>query len=137
MVLKWIKLLFCIYWGKSHHFLLPISQCHALYWFINGQNIKSMLHAWTMSFIIIRSHLHILFSDFANILLKILASTSTRFAVTAQSCPSFCDPWTAAHQTSLSFTISRSLRKLMFIESVMPSNHLILLPLFPPQDIGP
>ena len=35
-------------------------------------------------------------------------------------------PWTAAHQTSLSITNSRSLLKLMFIESVMPSNHLIL-----------
>ena len=33
--------------------------------------------------------------------------------------------WTAAHQASLSFTISRSLLKLMSIESVMPSNHLI------------
>ena len=38
----------------------------------------------------------------------------------------FATPWTAAHQVSLSFTISRSLLKLMSIESVMPSNHLIL-----------
>ena len=35
-------------------------------------------------------------------------------------------PWTAARQTSLSFTISWSLLKLMSIESVMPCNHLIL-----------
>ena len=35
-------------------------------------------------------------------------------------------PWTAAHQASLSFTISLSLFKLMFFESVMPSDHLIL-----------
>ena len=35
-------------------------------------------------------------------------------------------PWTAAHQASLSFTISRCLLKLVSIESVMPSNHLIL-----------
>ena len=35
-------------------------------------------------------------------------------------------PWTAAHQSSLSFTISQSLLKLMSIESVMPCNHLIL-----------
>ena len=35
-------------------------------------------------------------------------------------------PWTAARQASLSFTISLSLLKLMSIESVMPSNHLIL-----------
>ena len=40
-----------------------------------------------------------------------------------------CDsvtPWTAAHQDSLSITNSWSLLKLMFIESVMPSNHFIL-----------
>ena len=35
-------------------------------------------------------------------------------------------PWTAACQASLSFTISRSLLKLMSIESVMPSSHFIL-----------
>ena len=35
-------------------------------------------------------------------------------------------PWTAAHQASLSFTTSQSLLKLSSIESVMPSNHLIL-----------
>ena len=40
-------------------------------------------------------------------------------------------PWTAAHQVSLSITNSRSLPKLMSIESVMSSNHLILCrPLF-------
>ena len=36
------------------------------------------------------------------------------------------DPWTAARQASLSITNSQSLPKLMSIESVMPSNHLIL-----------
>ena len=35
-------------------------------------------------------------------------------------------PWTAAHQASLSITNSRSLLKLMSIESVTPSNHVIL-----------
>ena len=38
----------------------------------------------------------------------------------------FVIPWTAAHQASLSITNSRSLPKLMSIESVMPSNRLIL-----------
>ena len=43
----------------------------------------------------------------------------------------FATSWTAAHQASLSFTSSLSLLKLMSIESVMPSNHLILChPLF-------
>ena len=46
----------------------------------------------------------------------------------------FVTSWTAACQASLSFTISQSLLKLMSIELVMPSNHLILchpLPLLP------
>ena len=38
----------------------------------------------------------------------------------------FVTPWTAAHQASLSITNSQSLLKLMSIESLMPSNHLIL-----------
>ena len=38
----------------------------------------------------------------------------------------FVTPWTAALQASLSFTISQSLLKFMSIESVVPSNHLIL-----------
>ena len=38
----------------------------------------------------------------------------------------FSTPWTEARQASLSFTVSWSLLKLMSIESVMPSNHLIL-----------
>ena len=43
-----------------------------------------------------------------------------------KSCPILCNPWTAAVQASLSFTISLSLLKFMSIESVKPSNHLIL-----------
>ena len=49
----------------------------------------------------------------------------------------FATPWTAAHQASLSFTISQGLLKLMSIESVMPSNHLILCPLLLPPSIFP
>ena len=50
----------------------------------------------------------------------------------------FVIPWTAAHQASLSITNSQSLLKLMSIESVMPSNHLILCcPLLLPPSILP
>ena len=38
----------------------------------------------------------------------------------------FATPWTAVHQASLSFAISQTWLKFMSIESVMPSNHLIL-----------
>ena len=44
----------------------------------------------------------------------------------------FATPWIAARQASLSITNSRSLLKLMSIESVMPSSHLILSPPSPP-----
>ena len=48
----------------------------------------------------------------------------------------FVTPWTAAHQSSLSITNSQSLLKLMSIESVMTSNHLILChPLLLPPSI--
>ena len=47
-------------------------------------------------------------------------------------------PWTAAHQVSLSFTISQNLLKLMSIELVMPSNHLIFCcPFLLPPSIFP
>ena len=50
----------------------------------------------------------------------------------------FETPWTAAHQASLSITNSWSLLKLMSIESVMPSNRLILFhPLLLPPLIVP
>ena len=46
----------------------------------------------------------------------------------------FVTPWTVACQASLSITNSQSLLKLMSIESVMPSNHLIICcPLLPPS----
>ena len=50
----------------------------------------------------------------------------------------FATPWTAAHHASLSVTNSQSLFKLRSIESVMPSNHLILRrPLLLPPSIFP
>ena len=50
----------------------------------------------------------------------------------------FATPWTAACQASLSITNSQRLHKLMSIESVMPSNHLILCcPLLLPPSIFP
>ena len=50
----------------------------------------------------------------------------------------FAIPWTEEHQISLSITNSQSLHKLMSIESVMPSNHLILChPLLLPPSIFP
>ena len=57
--------------------------------------------------------------------LKTSSSNSCHCTV-VQSCSTLWPPWTAALQASLSFTVSWSLLKLMSIESMMPSNHLIL-----------
>ena len=61
------------------------------------------------------------------------------FSSVAQLCLTLCDPMITARQASLSITNSRSSRRLMSIESVMPSSHLILchplllLPPIPPS----
>ena len=52
--------------------------------------------------------------------------TRSHSSVQSLSLVQLCTPWTAARQASLSITSSQSLIKLLFIESVMPSNHLIL-----------
>ena len=56
----------------------------------------------------------------------------------AQLCQTLWNPWATAHQASLSITNSRSLLKLMFIESVIPSDHPIPChPLLLPPSIFP
>ena len=51
---------------------------------------------------------------------------SVQFSSVAQSCPTLCNPMNHSTQASLSITNSQSSLRLMSIESVMPSNHLIL-----------
>ena len=71
-----------------------------------------------------------------NILMKtIRCRTVHSYECYCRSITKLClTPWTAARQASLSITNSRSLLKLMPIESVMPSSHLILChPLLPPS----
>ena len=55
-----------------------------------------------------------------------LLPLTVQFSSITGSCLTLCNPWMTAHQASLSITNSQSLFKLMSIESVMPSNHLIL-----------
>ena len=50
----------------------------------------------------------------------------SQFSSVPQLCPALCAPWTAALQASLSITNCQSSHKFMSIESVMPTNHLIL-----------
>ena len=58
--------------------------------------------------------------------LSFTISQSVQFSSVVQSSLTLCDPMTAACQASLFVANSRSQSKLMFIESVTPSNHLIL-----------
>ena len=58
--------------------------------------------------------------------MKYILNITIQFSSIAQSGPTLCNPMLAAHQASLSITNSQSLLKLMSIELVMPSNHLIL-----------
>ena len=65
----------------------------------------------------------------------ICSQTSLVAVQSLSSVQLFATPWTAAHQTSLSFTISQSLLKLIATELVMPYNYLVLchlLLLLPP-----
>ena len=55
-----------------------------------------------------------------------LALISVQFSSVPQSCPTLCDPMDLSMPASLSITNSQSPPKPMSIESVMPSNHLIL-----------
>ena len=65
--------------------------------------------------------------SFLNIRFSRLMLILEGFVVQSLSCVwLFATAWTTACQASLSFTISQSLLKLMSIESVMPSNHLVL-----------
>ena len=50
----------------------------------------------------------------------------SQFSSVTQSCLTLCDPMDCSTQAFLSITNSRSLLKLMSLESMMPSNHLIL-----------
>ena len=62
-----------------------------------------------------------------------------QFSSVTQSCPTLCDPMITAHQASLSINNSRSSLKLISIQLVMPSSHLILcrpLLLLPPIPPG-
>ena len=66
-------------------------------------------------------------------------ASSVQFSSVAQLCPTLCDPMNRSSQASLSITNSQSLPKLMSIEVVIPSSHLILchplllLPSIPPS----
>ena len=90
-----------------------------------GEMEKSLIPLFIKTLIsFIRLHPHELISEVPKTSHLLISSHSVQFSHSVVS--DSVTPWTAAHQTSLSITNSRSLLKLMSIESVMPTNHLIL-----------
>ena len=99
--------------------------------FIGGAFSLGLLHGGRHTSSINSQHVHVwlLTSSSSHEVYSCYFGSLPRFVVVVQLLSHvhlFATPWTAAHQASLSFTISRSLLKLMSIESVKSSNHLIL-----------
>ena len=93
---------------------------------------------WSFSFSIIPSKEYPGLISFRMGWLALLAVQETLKSLLQHHAQLFATPWTAARQASLPTTNSQRLLKLMSIESVMPSNHLILcLPLLLPPSIFP
>ena len=95
-----------------------------------------------MTFSLVSGHCKVFllfFRPALHFIIKYSILSNYYFSVQSLSCVQlFAIPWTAACQASLSITNSRSLLKLMSIESVMSSNHLIFCcPLLFPPSIFP
>ena len=101
-------------------------------WFIDSQKMWDFLStinmhypAWIIMFL-----QQLLEVQVPSTMLLIISSNSipsaTQFSHSVMSDSLLPHAWTAVHQASLSITNSQSILKLMSIESVMPSNHLVL-----------
>ena len=99
-------------------------------------SLVASLVAWSFSLVL---HLGVISSFCSSTVGFLFLVTIVQFSSVLLSCVRlFATPWTAAHQASLSVVNSQSLLKLMSIESVMSSNHLILChPLLLPPSIFP
>ena len=116
--------LHCLQWG-----IFPI--IHVYIWpGYNFIEIKDIKINWVDEVHILQLMLLmqvVIYTYLAMILTLLFSSVQFSHSVVSNS----VTPWTAARQASLAITNSRSLPKLMSVESVMPSNHLIFChPLF-------
>ena len=94
-------------WGKKKHFTKQIMVEHLAYIQLRQKSDSQILDSYQMGVSLLGSH----------------SVSSVQLLSPVQL---FVTPWTAAHQASLSIANSQSLLKLMSIESLMPSSHLIL-----------
>ena len=122
-------------WGQCLVFTHPESPQRAL---LRG-DCSSWLLEGRCSVSISSSHrVHLLFWCSLSLQWMGCRHLRVQFSSVTQLCPTPCDYMDAAYQASISITNFRSLLKLMSIESVIPSNHLILChPLLLPPSIFP
>ena len=114
MISEW-QMEFCRYRHISFYCNPFYCDSQQLHFFFQIEGLKVCTPVSSKSIVLFLQHL----LTFCHILVVV--------AVQLLSCVQFfATPWTAARQASLSFTISQSLLKLMSIESMMPSSHLIL-----------
>ena len=92
---------------------------------LRHHSILCLIVSWLSFFLCLCAH--VAFSSYGTSLvgfvIKLLQFSSLQMLICVRL---FATPWTTAHQASLSVTNSWSLLKLMSVESVMPSNNLIL-----------
>ena len=131
-----------LFWSDSgtHSYLIPNLIGNSLSFSLRVMFLSDILSGLEGSLLVLVSNsyyhewMHIKFylkfsAQYNETLISFFFSLLLWFFVVVQSLSRvwpFANPWTAACQASLSFTISQSLLKFMFIESVMPSSHLIL-----------
>ena len=129
-----------IFLEHTHSAPMPFSPLISLLWVFSVFSYSNSSHLSSLSSSIISSPkfpLHLPRKDYSLTLFSV-PKASVQFSPSVVS-DSFATPWITAGQASLSITSSRSLFKLMSIESVIPSSHLILcrplllLPPIPPS----
>ena len=108
---------------------------HIMYIYkVHIYNVYTHTHIYSYIYIVIYVCVCVCLSLYGSLHL-VLSSLFNSVQFSCSVVSNSATPWTAAFQASLSISNSWSLVKLMFIESVMPSNHLILcrLLLLPPS----
>ena len=125
LILVWIYNIYFTLWITIQYYFILMLELYHL-----SPLVPLFICSW---FLWLTHHCEIFFSIIFSFLLyflgiSLLSSTTDQFSSIQSLSPVriFATPWTAACQASLSINNSQSLTKLMSIESVMPSSHLIL-----------
>ena len=124
--LAFLKLRICSFTCVYVRNQLCLTLCDPMDYSLPGSSVHGIFPArileWVAFFFI---YILSKFSLMSYWVIEQMAYILSSSCLVTKSCLTLCNPWTAAHQASLSFTISWSLLKFMSIQSVMPFNHFI------------